>query len=133
MKKNLFIIFFLSAIAASAQLTLSEKSALAQNNLFQSRVQQALYSKANFWRTQTNPTNLRAQKNIAFAAIFLVGSFSYDHPAVVRTWLANYNGTAILDSNNQPTDNQLLDTAALDVVYDLLAGVKAGDQNLPIQ
>jgi hypothetical protein len=96
-------------------------------------VQQALYSKANFWRTQTNPTNLRAQKNIAFAAIFLVGSFSYDHPAVVRTWLANYNGTAILDSNNQPTDNQLLDTAALDVVYDLLAGVKAGDQNLPIQ
>lgn len=135
MKKLVTILFLFAAVAANAQLTLSEKSALADNALFRSRVHQGLYSKANFWQGQSNPANLKAQKQQNYARVFLSGAGnSIDIASCTRFWLANYNGTPVLDSNNQPIDSQILDdTAALDVVYDLLAGVLPGDENRPIQ
>lgn len=133
MKKLITILFVIATIAANAQLTLSEKSALANNPVFVSRMHQGLYSKANFWRGQSNPANLKAQKQQNYARVFLNGAGnSIDIISSTRFWLANYNGVAVLDSNNQPVDNEILNTAALDVVYDLLAGVLPGDESKPI-
>lgn len=117
-----------------AQLTLSEKSTLAESGTFRNRIFQALFSKANFHRVQTNPANLKAQKQQNYADPFLRGGGnSIDIFAVTRFWLANYNvDPPDLDGNSQPTDDAILNTAALDTVYDSLAGVQDGDELLPI-
>lgn len=117
-----------------AQLTLSEKSSLASDSSFRERIFQGLFSKANFHRLQSNPANLKAQKQQVYALPFLKGGANtIDIFAVTRFWLANYNvDPADLDGNGQPTDDAILNTAALDTVYDSLAGVVAGDELLPI-
>jgi len=134
--KKLIIIFFLAfaASASYAQLTLSEKTSLADNNLFRSRVFQALFSKANFFVAQGTPANLKAQKQQNYAKSFVRGlAGGIDANVMVRFWLANYNGVAILDSFDQPIDSEILNSAGLDVVFDSLAGVVSGDDLLPIQ
>jgi len=116
-----------------AQLTLSEKSALATNGEFMARVFQGLYSKANFWKLQPAPTDLADQKRINYSVTVLTRGGGVDLASVARFWLANYNADPpVLDGNSQPTDSAILDTAALDTVYDTLAGVVAGDDLLPI-
>lgn len=117
-----------------AQLTLSQRAALAEDNIFRSRLFQGLFAKANFHRSQSNPANLKAQKQQSYADPFVIGGAnSIDIHANTRFWLANYNeDPPQLDVDNQPTDAAILDTNALDVVYDTLAGVQDGDENLPI-
>jgi len=134
--KKLIIIILLAFVAAPgfAQLTLSEKTTLADNSLFRSRVFQALFNKANFFVAQGTPANLKAQKQQNYAKAFVKGgSASIDIYAAARFWLANYNGVAVLDGQNQPTDSQILNSAGLDTVFDSLAGVVSGDDLLPIQ
>lgn len=116
-----------------AQLTLSEKSTLAENAGFRNRLFQGIFAKANFHRLQSNPTNLKAQKQQNYASPFLKGgSNSIDIYAITRFWLSNYNtDPADLDLNDEPTDDAILNTAALDTVYDSLAGVVIGDELLP--
>lgn len=116
-----------------AQYTLTEKSALAENSSFRSRLFQALFSKANYHRMQT-PQNLKQSKQQTYALNFLKGGAnSIDIHATTRFWLANYNADPPeLDGNNQPSDNAILNTQPLDVLYDALAGVVAGDENISL-
>ena len=134
MKKLLIIALLFCSFAASAQLTLSEKSTLASTESFRSRVYQGLFSKATYWITVGTPTNLKEQKQITYAKNFVKGGGGgIDMNVMVRFWLANFNTAPQLDSNSQPIDNNILNTAALDTVFDTLAGVLPGDQSLPIQ
>ena len=141
MKKLATVLLFIIAVvtlamishSASAQLTLSEKSALARNEVMQSRVLQALFSKANYWLGQT-ATNLKTQKQIAYANAFVKGAAGgLDSRVTTNYWLSGYNGVPILDSNSQPIDSQILNSSQLDTVFDTLAGVVAGDNLLPVQ
>jgi hypothetical protein len=136
MKKLLLILLVCFSIEASAQLTLSEKSQLAQTESFRQRIYQALFSKANFYigQPEVNPqasvtttNNLARQKQKAFAVALSKGQVSIDLKVATHFWLANYNSVPQLDSNNQPTDSQILNTAALDAVFDSYAGVISGD------
>lgn len=116
-----------------AQLTLSEKSALAENSSFRSRLFQGLFSKANYHRMQTNPQNLKEQKQQVYAPQFLKGGANtIDIHAATRFWLSNYNADPPEMDNGQPSDNAILNTVPLDVVYDSLAGVLPGDENISI-
>lgn len=121
-----------------AQLTLSEKTALAENGIFRSRIFQGIFSKANFHRAQVNPQNLKAQKQQNYADPFLLGGAnSIDIYAISRFWLSNYNADPpdlVIgpDGSSQPSDDAILNTSPLDIVYDSLAGVEDGDENLPI-
>jgi len=134
MKKILIIALLFCSFAASAQLTLSEKSTLASTESFRSRIYQALFSKANFFVAQGTPADLKAQKQQNYAKAFVKGgSASIDIYAACRFWLANYNDVPVLDGQNQPTDSQILNSAGLDTVFDSLAGVVSGDNLLPIQ
>ncbi len=132
--KNLLIIALLfCSFAASAQLTLSEKAALANTESFRSRIYQGLFSKANYWVSRT-PANRKEQKQIIYAKAFVKGSAGgIDFNVMVRFWLSNYNGVPVLDSNGQPIDSQILNSSGLDTVFDTLAGVVAGDESLPVQ
>jgi hypothetical protein len=133
MKKLFVIVLLFVSLSASAQLTLSQKSALAENEVFRSRIYQALFSKANVFINQ-NPLNLEWQKKVIFARYFSSGyASSVNIKVVSNLWLANYNNVPVLDSNNQPIDQVILDSNALDVVYNLLAGIKPGDDQLPIE
>lgn len=117
-----------------AQLTLTEKNILAENPTFRGRIFQGLFSKANFWDQQTGiPANLKVQKQRNYATPFLKGGAnSIDIYAISRFWLSNYNvDPPVLDGENQPTDNEILNTNALDIVYDALSGVEDGDNLLP--
>ncbi len=132
MKRIIFIFsLVIASLAANAQLTLSQKSTLAQSATFRDRLYQALMSKANVYISQT-PTNLQWQKQVNYAKAFAKGISQIDVQVVARFWLANYNGVPVLDVNNQPTDNEILNSAGLDVVYNALAGINAGDQALPL-
>lgn len=123
-----------------AQLTLTEKNTLAENSVFRGRLFQGLFSKANFHKDKV-PANLKEYKQKAFATPFLNGGAnSIDIHAMVRFWLSNYNveegtlqGQPPVDISwgvdKIPYDAAILDTAALDTVYDSLAGVVDGDQN----
>lgn len=131
-----------------AQLTLSEKNTLAENSIFRGRVFQGLFSKANYHRGLTTPTNLKAQKQQNYADKFLIGGAnSIDIFAVSRFWLSNFNvehnATQTINSvpntpigfdqeTLQPYDDGILNTAALDTIYDSLAGVIDGDENAPV-
>lgn len=126
-----------------AQLTLTEKNTLAESSEFRGRVFQALFAKANFHKGIT-PTNLKEYKQKTFAEPFLQGGAnSKDIFAITRFWLANYNvehdaqqGDPVVligfGEDKIPYDKGLLDTEALDIVYNSLAGVIAGDQNEPL-
>lgn len=131
MKKLLLVLLVVSSFAANAQLTLSEKATLAQVQTFRERIYQGMFSKANFWLTQS-PTTLEKQKQINFATSFSKGAAGgIDIKVLTHLWLANYNGVPVLDGQNQPIDTQILNTSALDVVYNLMAGVVSGDSGLP--
>jgi hypothetical protein len=135
MKKLLFIVtFLLASISGYSQLTLSEKSALAQNSVFRARVYQALFSKANFWIGQT-PTNLKNQKLNTYAKAFVKGTaVGIDIQVVTNYFLAGFNNVnPNLDGNGQPIDSLILGSAQLDTVFETLAGVLPGDQSLPVQ
>jgi hypothetical protein len=132
MKKLLIIAFLLVSTFASAQFTLTEKSNLAYNPIFRNRVYQALFSKANVYTGQT-PQNLAWQKQVLYARIFTTKQLSTDLEVITRFWLSNYNGVPVLDGNGQPTDNEILNSNALDIVYNALSGVNPGDDQLPIQ
>jgi hypothetical protein len=116
-----------------AQLTLTQRSELAEDASFRGRLFQALFSKANYFLGQPAPVNIKAYKEQSFAVRFVNGGANnIDIYATSRFWLANYNADPPeLEPNGQPTDNAVLNTGALDTVYDSLAGVVAGDQNLP--
>jgi hypothetical protein len=132
MKKLITLALIILSFTASAQLTLSEKSALATDAVMQARVFQALFSKANYWLGQT-ATNLKTQKQIAYANTFVKGSAGgLDIRVITNYWLSGYNGVPILDSKGQPIDSQILNSAQLDTVFDTLAGVVAGDNLLPL-
>lgn len=132
MKRIFLILFLFGSFVANAQLTLSEKSALAQTESFRSRIYQAMFSKANVYISQT-PTNLEWQKQVNFGKAFVTGAASsYDITVMTRLWLANYNGVPVLDVNGQPTDAEILNSAGLNVVYDQYAHVNPGDSSLPI-
>ena len=139
MKKLLIIIAFAGSFSAQAQLTLSQKSELAETQSFRSRIYQGLYSKANYWVTVGTATNLKEQKQITYAKAFVRGSAGgTDHNVTTRYWLSNYNAVPDLIGapsylEGQPSDNAILNTAALDVVFNTLAGVLPGDEALPIQ
>lgn len=131
--KKLLIIFFLAFVASASygQLTLSEKSTLAESQIFRSRLYQALFSKANYWLPRT-PLNLREQKLITYSKAFVRGGAGgIDANVMTRLWLAN--GVQILDSFNQPIDSEILNSAGLDLVIETLAGVVTGDNLLPVQ
>ena len=133
--KKLFLIIAIALFVndAKAQLTLSEKSALAETQSFRSRVYQALFAKANVFVTQT-PTNLEWQKKVKLAKAFVSGTASgYDIAVLTRFWLANYNGVPVLDANNQPTDLQITSSNGLDVVFNVMAGINPGDDQLPVE
>jgi len=120
-----------------AQLTLSERAILAESSTFRTRLFQGLFSKANFHRVQINPANLKAQKQQNYADGFLTGGAnSIDIHANTRFWLANYNADppemVDVEGVQQPTDNAILNTSALDTVYDALAGVLDGDESIPL-
>ncbi|HTJ52621.1 MAG TPA: hypothetical protein VL443_24365 [Cyclobacteriaceae bacterium] len=115
-----------------ASLTLSEKATLSASQSFRDRFIQGLFSKANVYIQQT-PLNLAWQKQVNFGKSFTKGAVTYDAVALTRFWLANYNGNAILDGNNQPIDTEILNSAGLDVVYNAMANVITGDDALPIQ
>jgi|SRR6478609_542847 len=132
MKKLILLSFLLISLSASAQLTLSQKSTLAQTSSFRDRIVQALMSKANVYLPQT-PSNLAWQKQVNYAKNFTKGTVTLDVVAITRFWLANYNGVPVLDGNGQPTDSEILNSAGLDVVYNTLANVLPGDQSLPIE
>lgn len=121
-----------------AELTLSEKNVLATNTIMIGRITQGLFSKANFWLLQT-PTNLLQQKCKTFAKNWVLGGAnSSDVHAYTRFWFANYNVDPpdLIGSpsplEGQPSDAAVLNTAALDTVYNSLAGVEIGDNLLPI-
>lgn len=120
-----------------ALLTLTEKNTLATNNLFIGRIYQGLFNKANFWSNASLlrlPINLKEQKQMTFSKGLLNGQVSFDIAAIVRQWLANYNAdvTGKLDANEQPIDSEILDTDALDIVYNNLAGVSYNDNQVDI-
>lgn len=141
MKKLVFVILCMLTLSVSAQqMTLAEKSALAVNTTFISRVTQALFSKANYWIIFATPTNLEQQKQINFAKAWVLGGANTsDVYAYTRYWLANYvaDPPELYGSpsplEGQPSDNAILNTTPLDVIYNTLAGVLPGDNALPPQ
>jgi hypothetical protein len=134
MKKLIFIIaLLLASVAGYSQLTLSEKSTLAQSSVFRARLYQALFSKANFWLGQT-ADNLQKQKQIEYAKVFVKGGAGgIDIGVVTNYFLAGFNNVnPQLDGNGQPIDSLILNAAQLDNVFNTLAGVVAGDNLLPV-
>lgn len=141
MKKLLILLFVVLSLGASAQLTLSEKSNLAETQSFRSRVYQGLFSKANFWIVDVAgaPANLKEQKLYNYSKNFVKGGGAgIDQNVATRYWLSNYNVAppdligGPSDLEGQPSDDAILNTAALDTVFNTLAGVIAGDENLPV-
>lgn len=119
-----------------AQLTLSQKNDLSQTLI--GRITQGLFSKANYWLLQT-PANLKEQKCKDFAKRWVLGGANAcDVYAYTRFWLANYNADppdligAPSSLEGQPSDDAILNTSALDTVYDALAGVEIGDESQSI-
>lgn len=140
MKKLIILLFVLVSFSTFSQLTLSEKSNLAETQTFRSRVYQGLFAKANFWITTGTPTNLKEQKLIDYAKNFVKGGGGgVDQNVMTRYWLANYNASPpdLIGEPSalagQPSDDAILNTAALDAVFNTLAGVVAGDENLPVE
>ncbi len=140
MKKLLILLFVLISFSAFSQLTLSEKSNLAETQSFRSRVYQGLFAKANFWIVTGTPDNLKEQKLIEYSKNFVKGgSGGIDQNVVTRYWLSNYNVAPpdLIGSpsplEGQPSDDAILNTAALDAVFNTLAGVLPGDENLPVE
>lgn len=132
-----------------AILTLSQKNTLAQDAIFRGRVLQGLFSKANFFAGLVTPiSNVRERKRREYAPIFLKSTGgSLDINNITRFWLANYNvdqaATQNIDAipnvpigfdlvTFQPFDQGILSTSALDIVYDNIAGVLVGDENITI-
>jgi hypothetical protein len=118
-----------------AQLTLKQKNALAENAVFKGRLLQALFSKANYFLLLSSPaSNLKEQKQRNYAAEFVKGgSLWVDLHSIARLWLANYNTeNPELDEDGQPTDDEILNTIPLDLVYNKLAGVFPGDESVSV-
>lgn len=114
---------------------------LVSTQSFRDRVFQGMFSKANFFIAQpiqdpngavTGNNNLALQKRINYSIGFSKGQAgSIDAKVLTQLWCANYNADPPeLDNNDQPDDNAILNTAALDVVFDLYAGVVTGDSSL---
>lgn len=132
MKTLILIAFLIGGYTANAQLTLSQKSTIASSQVFRDRIYQALFAKANVYLPQS-PLNLAWQKQVNFASYFMKGgAATIDMQVISRFWLANYNGVPVLDSNGQPTDTEILNSQGLDIVFNKLANVLPGDDQLPI-
>lgn len=115
-----------------AQLNLQTRAALADDAVFRSRLLQGLFAKANYHRLQTDAQNLKQQKQQGYARRFLLGGANtIDIYAITRFWLSMYNVENPDMVDGQPSDDAILNTQPLDEVYDLLAGVVPGDDQLP--
>jgi hypothetical protein len=136
MKKIITIIALLLASVAgySQALTLSQKADIARSEVFQQRLYQAMFSKANSYINQT-VTFVDEQKQQIYANSFVRGSAGgIDIKVLTHYWLAGYTKTTpVLDGNGQPTDAEITNSSQLNTIFDNLAGVVAGDATLPAQ
>ncbi len=134
--KNLICItvFLLVSIAGYCQaLTLSEKATIARDEVFQQRLYQALFSKANAAINVIVIDNLQKQKQQIYGNAFVRGAAGgIDMKVLTHYWLAGYTKTTpVLDGNGQPTDAEITNSVQLDNIFNNLAGVLTGDSALP--
>jgi hypothetical protein len=134
-KQFLFIAILLCSIAGYSQaLTLSQKADIARSEVFQQRLYQAMFSKANTFISDTPIDNLQKQKRQIYGNLFVRGAAGgIDIKVLTHYWLAGYTKTTpVLDGNGQPTDAEITNSSQLNTVFDNLAGVVAGDASLPV-
>lgn len=115
-----------------AQLTLSQKSTMANSLTLQRRLVSAVKATANYWATYSIDTfekyNVGIQKKKTFARQILSQS-SIPNPQAYAEYLLNqYTDTnPSLDENGELSDQVLSDSSASAATYDYFAGVLPGD------
>jgi len=125
-----------------AQLTLSQRSELQNNNRFRQRLAAAATKTAKFWVDfsvdQFSAYNVANQKRKEFARKILSNGLTTIN-SYAGTFLSTYNED-IADANilendqvafnaetNQLTDAQLTDSSASSYTFDNAAGIETGD------
>lgn len=112
-----------------AQLTLSERSQMANNGYFQNRLRAALKKTANYWLNSTQDNNTAVFKRKRFAKDIQNGAMP-DMRAYAEYFLTQYNeDPPVFDTGDasQLADSALTDSPATPVAYDFFAGVEAKD------
>ena len=126
-----------------AQLTLTQRSTMANSLTLQRRLIAAVKNTASYWRALPITTfaayNVANQKRKVFASQLLQGSIP-NVQAYAEYLLNAYQfatgaeaGLGIdLDGNGEVSDTVLLDSAASSASYDYFSGVQAGDDTKQI-
>lgn len=121
-----------------AQLTLSERSSMANNSIFQQRLSSAVKKTANYWKDYTLSTvadfNKANQKRKIFSRNILNSVNYVNIQAYAEYLLTQYNTESpviISDVNNiantQLQDSELTDSGASSSAFDFFSGVVVGD------
>lgn len=101
---------------------------LSKNVGFQARLEMQIYIHAKFVRDNwSDPANLAQQKSYAYAQQLKTG-FPVDKSTAVKLALAGLNGTV----DDQVFEQSILEARTV-ILFEDLAGVLPGDNELPIQ
>jgi hypothetical protein len=132
MKKCILILFTIISFYANAQLTIDQKATISNSATFQSRVQQILLEKAQYWKNIETASrasvNVQMQKRKRFARTLLsTQDAASNYKLVACNFWLSITTTATLDGNGIPTATAIGD--AFDSTFDYLAGYTSGDEN----
>lgn len=125
-----------------AELTLTQRAELQDNNRFKSRLAAAVQKTANYWNEYVVDTfakyNVAVKKRKEYAAKVLSNP-GLPSGGYVSYFVSKYNVDIAVTSNleadapydvttNQLGDMQLTDSSTSTITFDYFAGVKAGDE-----
>lgn len=115
-----------------AQLTLSQKSTMANSLTFQRRLVSAVKATANYWANYTIDTfekySVANKKKKEFAKLIL-GQASIPNPQAYAEYLLNQytDANPSLNADGELDDQILSDSSASSYTYDYFSGVQPGD------
>jgi hypothetical protein len=124
-----------------AELTYSEKAAMASKDSFQQRTWTAFKDHARYWNefASADPTalyNSQIQKRKRYAKAVLMESGNFASLRAICECLLNFYEVdpPVLDENGELADSELSTSSpAASKTYDQFSGVVAGDESDPIQ
>ena len=117
-----------------AQLTLSQKSEMANSLTVQRRLVAAVKGTAEYWRNypldSLGAYNVAVKKKKEFAKQILQNASLANSQAYTEYLLNQYqfDGSPDLDDNGEVSDTVLSDSTASAATYDYFAGVLPGDE-----
>lgn len=132
MKTTLSILMVLLSFASFGQLTIDQKATISTSAVFQSRVQQILLEKAQYWTNTATSTrasvNVQLQKRKRFAKALLSDqNASANYKILAGNFWLTLTGSPNLDGGGIPTATAISDT--FDATFDYLSGYKSGDES----